>query len=128
MWKLRNKRLVRRVTGLLSALLLLQGLFPLHAHTELRLNSNGQLVEVCTIDGMRTYVLDEQGIVHQDQDQPSTPSSAVAFSQILAEALPDLPVFIYLPLPTDFENLPDLRVSLVTVSPAKSRPIRAPPV
>ena len=128
MWKLRNKRLVRRITGLLSTLLLLQGLLPLHAHTELRRNNHGQLVEVCTIDGMRTYVLDEQGIVHEKSDQPSTPSAAIAFSQVLAEALPDIPVIAYLPVSIYFEDIPEVPASLNSERPATLMPIRAPPV
>lgn len=128
MGKLRNKALVRRLTGLLSVLLLLQGLFPLHAHTELRLNASGELVQVCTIDGLRSVIVDEQGIVHEQPDEESLPSPAIALSQILTEALPDIPVTAYLPVSIHFEDIPEAAASLISVQSAALMPIRAPPV
>ena len=128
MGKLRNKALVRRLTGLLSVLLLLQGLFPLHAHTELRRDASGELVQVCTIDGLRSVIVDEQGIVHEQTDEESIPSAAIALSQILTEALPDIPVIAYLPVSIRYEDISEVAASLHGVPSAALMPIRAPPI
>lgn len=117
-----------RLIRLLSLLLLLQGMLPVQLHTVLMRDANGQLVEVCTLEGIKTVVLDEHGDPVSDSSQGDERSAAIAFSQLIAEALPDTaePLLVGFS-PADF-YYPQLSLQVISTALPGLLPIRAPPV
>ncbi|MCW8964813.1 MAG: hypothetical protein OQL16_13540 [Gammaproteobacteria bacterium] len=123
-----KKYTYRRFIRLLSFLLLLQGLLPVQLHTVLVRDDNGRLLEVCTLEGVKTVVMDEHGDPVSDSTQGNERSAAIVFSQLVAEALPDTaePLVIYSP-PADFHH-PLVQMQVISIAPPGLLPIRAPPI
>ena len=111
-----------------ACLLVAQALLPVQLHTRFMLDTEGDVVQICTLQGVKTVVVDpltgdEQVLSHEDEGR----SPACAFSQLLTEALASaaviLPGWLALatvaadPLPPRATSAPALRHS----------PIRAPP-
>ena len=124
---LSKKYTYHRLIRLLSLLLLLQGLFPLQLHTVLVRDDNGQLLEVCTLEGIKTVVLDEHGNPVSDSTKGNERSAAMAFSQLMAEAMPDIaePLIVD-SSPADFHHHQAFIQVIPTALPGLL-PIRAPP-
>jgi len=113
---------------LLSLLLLLQAMFPMQLHTQLQRNDRGELIEVCTLDGFKTIVFDDQGQVKEEYTQGKDRSAAMALSDLMTEAMSDVTVIDFTPVlsasyvdsyysqPTVFNHVRGLK------------PIRAPPL
>jgi hypothetical protein len=113
---------------LLSFLLLLQGLLPMQLHTVLVRGDSGRLLEICTLEGIKTVVIDEHGNPASDFTKGNERSAAIAFSQLMAEALPDTaePLLVYPPL-ADFHH-PQVPIQVIFTVLLGLLPIRAPPV
>lgn len=115
---------------LLSVILLLQGLFPLASHTQLVRNDQGQLVQVCTLEGIRSYTLDDSGqlakkIDHSDNQQRS---AAIEFSALLAEAIPAVPEIPYFRAAGAVYSKSPAVTSLADKQVIGLQPVRARPV
>ena len=129
MHSFRRHSFVQRWVSLVSLLLLLQGVFPVQMHTMLVSDAKGNLVQVCTIDGLKTVQLDDAGNVIDTQDLDSHErSSAIEFSELVAEAVSSTFAPVIFP-----EAAPSASVSnsYTAVHPdvvSGLMPIRAPPV
>jgi hypothetical protein len=116
----------KQLIQLLSLLLLLQGLFPMQLHTQLVRNDRGQLVEVCTIDGIRTVTVDfEQPSSHTGDPERT---AAMALSDLMSEATFELPDIHY-PEADPVTGIMPLFSGVIHSLPHHGlRPIRAPPL
>ena len=73
---------------LMALVLLGQALFPIQLHTRLVLGPDGRLVQVCTLQGIKSVLVqatDEERVADQNENGRSP---ACAFSQLPAGALP----------------------------------------
>jgi len=124
---LSKKSTYHRLIRLLSFLLLLQGLLPVQLHTVLVRDDNGRLLEICTLEGIRTVAIDEHGNPLSDSSEGTERSAAIAFSQLVAEVLPDTtePLLVH-SSPADFHH-PRPHIQLVSTALPGLLPIRAPP-
>lgn len=122
-----KKATKNRLIPLLSLLLLLQGLLPVQLHTTLVRDDNGRLLEICTLEGIQTLVVNERGELVSDFIKDNERSAAIAFSQLMTEALPDVaePLLIH----SLFIALHYSQPSVLSVpsTPSGLLPIRAPP-
>jgi len=125
---LSKKYIYPRLIRLLSLLLLLQGMLPVQLHTVLVRDDSGQLLEICTLEGIKTVVIDEHGNPASDFTKGNERSAAIAFSQLMAETLPDTaePLLVYSP-PADFHH-PQVPIQVISTVLPGLLPIRAPPV
>ena len=130
MHSLRKHSFVRRWVSTISLLLLFQGLFPAQLHSELVKDSNGQLVEVCTLHGFETITLDANGNpIDDDQSQNDFQRSpAMVFSELMAEAVPDVVVPLVLKEDVPSFSFPALYIAVIPEVASGLMPIRAPPI
>ena len=129
MHSFRKQSFVRRWVSVVSLLLLSQGLFPAQMHSQLVKDDGGHLVEVCTLHGFQTIVLDDNGqpLGEKSQNDPQR-SPAMLFSELMAEAVSDVtvPVVVQIDVPSySFTSLYKVVIPEVT---SGLMPIRAPPV
>ncbi|TNF95156.1 MAG: hypothetical protein EP297_11645 [Gammaproteobacteria bacterium] len=108
-------------------LLLLQGLFPVQLHTYLVHDDNGRVVEVCTLEGTKTLVLDEDGNPVEHERTDNERSAAIAFSNLVAEALPGVTDPLILSSVDTTEYIPGIQKEIFSDIPPGLKPIRAPP-
>jgi hypothetical protein len=113
---------------LLGVLFLAQALIPLQSHTRLEVNDQGIVVEVCTLDGVTSVVLhlNDQS-PRQDGGDDEQRSPAMAFSQLMAEALLDLAAVqpTYISLAASIQ--PPAVIGTPSFSDSRLTSIRAPP-
>ncbi|TNG03260.1 MAG: hypothetical protein EP297_00440 [Gammaproteobacteria bacterium] len=129
MYNLRSRRLRDRLIPLLSFVLLLQGLFPLQLHTILVKEKNGSLVEVCTINGLKTIKLDDAGnLLDKEVQDDSRRSAAIAFSELMAEVVPDITVPVITRDETPSSSISNIYTVVISEATSGLKPIRAPPV
>lgn len=132
MIRLRNLRHAAYRTQLLwvlGCLLVGQALFPIQLHTTFAIGSDGQVMQICTLQGVKTVVIDpvtgdEQLVAHSDDSR----SPACTFSQLMAAAAVGttsvLPGWLALadvepaPLPRKAPPAPVLRHSSIRAPPA----------
>jgi len=113
---------------LLACLLVAQVLFPIQMHTTWGVDSHGQVVQICTLSGVKTMLVDpltgEQQVV-ADSDDARNP--ACNFSQLLSGALASAAVAVpgWLALASVQADPLPLKAPLVPV--LRYSPIRAPP-
>lgn len=87
MRQLRSPSLTSRLAGLLAWVMLVQGLLPVASHTTLARDANGDVVQVCTLEGLQTRFVDEGGKLSPDAPSGDDRTPAIDFSQLMAEAL-----------------------------------------
>ena len=80
-----NRQYRRQVLLLLSLIFVLQGIFPLAAHTQLARDNQGRLVQICTLEGTKSYRLDNGNPLGEDQSSDTYRSAAIEFSGLLVE-------------------------------------------
>lgn len=126
---LRHAAYRTRLVWALACLVVAQALFPIQLHTRFVVDDAGEVVQICTLKGTKTVVIDpasgQQQVVDQHHDDDRSP--ACAFSHLIAGALVTaavvLPGWLDLaavtpdPLPIKAPPAPSLRHA----------PIRAPP-
>lgn len=129
MHSFRRHSFIKRWVSVVSLLLLLQGVFPVQVHTALVQDDKGNLVEVCTLYGLKTIALDGAGHPTDSESQGDTQrSAAVEFSNLMAEAVSDvtIPVIVQQDIPSYSASviykvvIPEVTFGLL--------PIRAPPL
>ena len=129
MHSLRRHSFVKQWVSLVSLLLLLQGLFPAQMHSKLVKDANGQLVEVCTLYGIRSIALDELGHPLDDTGpNNSDRSAAMAFSQLMAEAVSDVTIPVVIQEDVPSYVVPVLYAIVLPEVTSVLTPIRAPPL
>jgi|GEM_PF-2687628 len=129
MHSLRKESFIRRWVSTISLLLLFQGFFPAQLHSELVKDSNGQLVEVCTLHGFETITLDANGHPVDDQSQNDNQRSpAMVFSELMAETVTDVTVLIVFQQDVPSFSFPTLHTVVIPEVNSGLMPIRAPPV
>lgn len=118
----------RHLAGLLSLVLVVQGLLPLASHTTLAVDGRGEVVQICTLDGLQTRFLDHEGRLAPDAPPGNDINPAVEFSQLVAEAVGAFQPALA-PSP-DYEPaaVPAFRRAILPGSVAGLRAIRAPPL
>ncbi|MDZ7752848.1 MAG: hypothetical protein U5S82_14545 [Gammaproteobacteria bacterium] len=118
----------RHLAGLLALLLVVQGLLPVASHTTLAVDGRGEVVQICTLDGLQTRVVDQQGRLSPEAPPGDDINPAVQFSLLTAEVLGSLQM--PLATPAVFDTLPvgDIRRTAPSSAVAGLRPIRAPPL
>jgi hypothetical protein len=127
MLNFRKKSNIKQWVSYLSLLLLLQGIFPVQSHTYLVRGDDGRVVEVCTLEGIKTLVIDDNGNPVEHDPADSERSAAIAFSSLVAEALPGIDALI-LPSSLDrTEYIAHAQQEVFSVSAPCLKPIRAPP-
>lgn len=128
MRQFRNPLMSRRLAGLLSLVMLVQGVLPLAAHTTLARDANGEVVKVCTLHGLQTRFVDSHGDLSPDAPTGDDETPAIKFSQLMAAALSvAVPVIIE---PQRFAAVHGIASYLLIASEAAAglQPIRAPPL
>ena len=129
MHSLRRHSLVKRWVSVVSLLLLLQGLFPAQMHSELVKDSNGQLVEVCTLYGIKTIALDAAGNPLDEESQyDDQRSPAIVFSELMAEAVADVTVLVVSLQDIPSRPFPTQYTVVIPEATSGLMPIRAPPL
>ncbi|MCW8964025.1 MAG: hypothetical protein OQL16_09525 [Gammaproteobacteria bacterium] len=129
MHSLRRHSFVKQWVSYISLLLLLQGLFPAQVHSQLVKDANGQLVEVCTLYGLKTIALDESGNpLDESSDNDSQRSAAMAFSQLIAEAVSDVTIPVVIQEDAPSWSFPVFYTVVIPEVTSALTPIRAPPV
>lgn len=113
----------------LACLLVAQALFPIQLHTRFAIGGDGQVMQICTLQGVKTVQLDpvsgeEQVLAHSDD----TRSPACAFSLLMAGAITGsaavLPGWLMLatarvdPIPPKAPSAPVLRHTAIRAPPA----------
>jgi len=115
--------------SVVSLLLLLQGLFPAQMHSELVKDSNGQLVEVCTLYGIKTIALDAAGNPLDEESQyDDQRSPAIVFSELMAEAVADVTVLVVSLQDIPSRPFPTQYTVVIPEATSGLMPIRAPPL
>lgn len=113
---------------LLSLLLLLQAFFPMQLHTQLKRDAQGALVEVCTLHGFKTIVIDDQGQVKEGYTQDADRSAAMALSDLMTAAISDVTV-IYFAAEASTSYAISYYGKLTVFNHVRGlKPIRAPPL
>jgi len=72
---------------LLMLLIVVQNLLPLQTHTKAVVTDSGRTVIMCTLDGLKSIILDKQGHVSDETvQQHNALSAAIQFSELMASA------------------------------------------
>jgi len=115
--------------GVVSLLLLLQGIFPVQLHSTLVKDDDGNLVQVCTLYGLKTIALDDAGNPldgeSHDDDQRSP---AIAFSELMAEAVSDVAIPVFIQEDISSYAIPNTYTVVIPEVTSGLMPIRAPPI
>lgn len=111
----------------LACLLVAQALFPIQLHTRFVLGGDGEVLQICTLQGVQTVRVDpvtgaEQVVADEDQRSP-----ACVFSQLLAGAASGTPTAsaAWLALAVDHKQPLPARIHAAPL--LRHTPIRAPP-
>jgi hypothetical protein len=119
----------RRSRGLLSWLLsyvlLAQALFPIQAHTQWVTDPEGMVVVVCTLQGERTAVIDEDPEDGNALDEYRSP--ACVFSSLLGSTVASAATLEPSPLFLATVSQDTLLWDLPGLGPDRTPAIRAPP-
>lgn len=113
---------------LLMLLIVIQNLLPLQTHTKAVVTDSGRTVIMCTLDGLKSISLDEQGHVSNSVVQQHNALSApIQFSELMTSATTAVKSF---QIPSTF--IPEQTLSYFTTSYLKTNSnsfqlIRAPP-
>lgn len=112
----------------LSLLLLTQAMIPLQSHTRLAVDDQGMVVEICTLQGVKQQSLRlHPGDAPDSEDTDSQASPAMAFSQLMAEALLALDMVQPAWLALQVSELPPPKTRSPHRRPHRLATIRAPP-
>ena len=129
MHSFRKQSVIRNWVSIISLLLLLQGIFPAQTHSKLVKNDSGQLVEVCTLYGLKTIELDANGHPLDEQSQTDDQRSpAMALSKLMAEAVSDVVVPVVFQKDVPSYPIPNTYTVVIPEVISGLMPIRAPPV
>ena len=124
---LRHRSVKTRWVSLLSLILLFQACFPLQAHTRLAIDGHGQVVELCTLQGLRRVPADGDPADQPGDQHGSTRSAAVAFSSIMFAAAPHAGLPLLVATNPSYDIPFEYRAPALISPRALSSPIRAPP-
>ena len=129
MHSFRRHSFVQRWVSLVSLLLLLQGMFPVQMHTMLVSDGQGNLVQVCTIDGLKTVHVDHAGnIIDPEGLDKNERSSAIEFSELMAEAHSYAFIPVIYPEAAPAASASNSYIAVYPDVVSGLMPIRAPPV
>ena len=119
----------RAIIALVALTLFAQILMPIQSHTRLVKTGDGRLVVLCTLQGLVSAEVDDDGVIDAGKVVHHTgQSAAVKFSQLLASASPDafIPRLLGAPAIHAAPTMPALaRVPRIAF---RQQPIRAPPL
>ena len=96
-------------------------------HTQLVRDEHGQLIEVCTLNGVKAVVVDDQGRIKTELPHDTDRSAAMALSDLMAEAIPEITLIDLSFEAPALHAIHTVGITAVSISPNGLRPIRAPP-
>lgn len=118
----------KTLAWVLSLLLLAQAVIPLQSHTRLAVDDQGMVVEVCTLLGPEQQALSLRHAEAPDSDDTDSQASpAMAFSQLMAEALLALDMVQPSWLALQASEIPSPETRSPYRRPHRLATIRAPP-
>ncbi len=122
----------RQQTGVIFLLIVAfaaQVLLPLQSHTYTVVTKTGKVVVLCTLQGMRSFQLDDEGQIGEAISAASNQESAAyRFSQLLAYSSPSLSEFYLAPFKSVAIDFTDTIRPVFSQDTSQYFFIRAPPL
>jgi len=106
----------------------LQGLFPLALHTQLVRDDHGQLIQVCTLEGIKFYSIDVNGQLNEEHQPDTRRSAAIEFSSLLTEVIPAIPEVPYISVKATPHIIAQATPPVTVLKAVGLKPARAPPL
>ena len=122
----------RQQTGVILLLLVAfaaQVLLPLQSHTNTVVTKSGKVVVICTLQGMRSFMVDEEGYIGEAVSVSlNQGSAAYKFSELLAYSSPSLSEFYLTPFKSVAVGFTETIRPVYSQNTSQHFFIRAPPL